>query len=565
MADKLAERIAQLRQRLADVEEEERRLVQEEEREAAQRIQAAKQLEEDRFLFVKRKLVFSFQKFRTEGRHLTASEIEKGKFYDLNLPKRGRYRGPRLLAGRWKGTHFHWDPDDIGHHWNAEEAKLARQSLQRRLKVHKLHLERTLGWGGNGIASLYRFKPGPNAPVEHFVVKSVINPTESKVSSLKRERERHAVYRGALHIVQSRDLVPAQGRNPASFDELIFLEYLWRGSLHKIICSAAQNQEPFPNRLLWHMFHCAIKGCIAMEYPPSKDDWRDCERDDTGGIIGVVSERIRPDHRALYDQGVRDGTWKDRGNAPGGEGLVHFDIDPQNLLFGGCPIGPPDDPHDHFPVMKVADLGNARNIDASFLRTRNNMWTWREQGKSSFCTPEQFTAEWDWVKNYPDEEVPITEEDANNGILPPAPMEVAGKYSWKTNLYQLALSMVCAITLHLPALPPFPGQIEVVDPRDGVRKRAWSYGAYILEAKYKSVDWKLRHLVAWCLCERPGHRPNMKELLQMVEDYLETKEWGNNDSDEVVHEWLVGNMDIPPPPRSRKEWVDEPVGVGPMP
>ncbi|KAH6842485.1 kinase-like domain-containing protein [Chaetomium sp. MPI-CAGE-AT-0009] len=535
-------------------------------REAAAREQAKKEkLEEDKFMFLKRKQTFKFQKFRTEGRDLSDSEIKKGKFETLKLPKRGRYRGPRLLAGRWKGGRFTWDPDDIGYHGNADQAKLARQTLQRRLKFHKFHLERTLGWGGNGIASLYRFKSGPDSPVDRFVVKFPVHHRESVVSALKRERRRQAVYRGALHIVQTRDIVPAQGRNPASFHDMMFLEYLWRGSLHKIICSAAQNEEPFPNRLLWHMFHCLVKSCVAMEYPPSKDDGRDCDRDPAGGIVGEVSERIPPDLQVLYDQAVEDGTWKDRGNAPGGEGLVHFDIDPQNILFGGCPAGPLDDPHDDFPVVKVGDFGNAWKIDADFLRKRSDMWTFRDQAKPNFSTPEQFTAEWDWVKNYPGEEILITEEDADNGILPPAPIEVAGKYSWKTNLYQLALCMISAITFHLPSLPPFPGQIEIIDPRDGVRKTVWSYGAYILEPKYKRVDWKLRHLVAWCLCEKPAHRPNMKELLQKVDDYLETKEWGKKDSDEVVNEWIDVNVDVPPPPPKRKHWIDEPVGAGPMP
>jgi hypothetical protein len=125
--------------------------------------------------------------------------------------------------------------------------------------------------------------------------------------------------------------------------------------------------------------------------------------------------------------------------------------------------------------------------------------------------------------------------------------------------------MVSAITFHLPALPPFPGKIDIIDPQDGVRKTVWSYGAYILENRYKKVDRKLRHLVAWCCCEKPAHRPHLRELLQMVDDYLAEKRWGRDDNNEAMDRWLRMNVDVPPPPANRKHWIDEPVAVGEMP
>jgi hypothetical protein len=88
------------------------------------------------------------------------------------------------------------------------------------------------------------------------------------------------------------------------------------------------------------------------------------------------------------------------------------------------------------------------------------MWLLRTQGKPNYTPPvsmilpilalpsvslthssrqEQFTAEWDWVADNPSEEAFVSEEDIERGILPPPPIEIAGKYCWKTNLYQLAL------------------------------------------------------------------------------------------------------------------------------
>jgi hypothetical protein len=64
------------------------------------------------------------------------------------------------------------------------------------------------------------------------------------------------VYRHALHVVQTLGFEPAPGKNPDAFRAMIFLEYLKRGSLHKVICAAQENEEPFPDRVLWHMFRC---------------------------------------------------------------------------------------------------------------------------------------------------------------------------------------------------------------------------------------------------------------------------------------------------------------------
>ena len=37
---------------------------------------------------------------------------------------------------------------------------------------------------------------------------------------------------------------------------VLLLEYLARGSLHKVLCSIQQQNETIPNRVLWLMFQC---------------------------------------------------------------------------------------------------------------------------------------------------------------------------------------------------------------------------------------------------------------------------------------------------------------------
>jgi hypothetical protein len=54
-------------------------------------------------------------------------------------------------------------------------------------------------------------------------------------------------------VVQTVDPKPEQER---ALDEIILLEYLGRGSLHKMICEVQKNKTTFPNRILWLVFQC---------------------------------------------------------------------------------------------------------------------------------------------------------------------------------------------------------------------------------------------------------------------------------------------------------------------
>lgn len=182
MADHPGYYILELQRRLAELQAQQHEL-RERHDEVGRQIEAEYE-SEDNFRLLQKKQAFEFAKFRTEGRRLTSGEILLRKFRRLKLPKRGRYRGPGLLAGKWKGSRFSWDPDYIGHHGNSETAKKTRIRLQRRLKAHNFNLERTLGWGGHGIASLYRFRRGLNRPVEYVVVKSNIDNNDSAEKSL---------------------------------------------------------------------------------------------------------------------------------------------------------------------------------------------------------------------------------------------------------------------------------------------------------------------------------------------------------------------------------------------
>jgi hypothetical protein len=73
-----------------------------------------------------------------------------------------------------------------------------------------------------------------------------------------------------------------------------------------------------------------VQACIALEYPPDQDHALNVPRDAQNRIIGLVSERFPPIALTMYGHVLANGSWAYEGKTPGGTGLVHFDIDPQN-------------------------------------------------------------------------------------------------------------------------------------------------------------------------------------------------------------------------------------------
>lgn len=88
--------------------------------------------------------------------------------------------------------------------------------------------------------------------------------------------------------------------------DIIVMEYMRRGTLHDLIARLRGNDR-LSNRMLWLMFDCLFKACLAMAFP-----FRYCPagRDPWSEQIVAQDETVGPDM-----------------NTPP---LVHFDIDPQN-------------------------------------------------------------------------------------------------------------------------------------------------------------------------------------------------------------------------------------------
>ncbi|KAM7186252.1 hypothetical protein V8F20_011457 [Naviculisporaceae sp. PSN 640] len=165
--------------------------------------------------------------------------------------------------------------------------------------------------------------------------------------------------------------------------------------------------------------------------------------------------------------------------------------------------------------------------DNEFTREINIQYS-REYGKTSYSMPEQFTNEWDWVNKWPiprnQRPNPLPHDyhdpDANTDFWDETPVDVAGLYSWKSNLYQFALTMFNVITGHHPPRTPIANR--VVQYRNNRWNRSfYTYGGYLLEDdELPTVDRELRVTLARCLAERPADRPEYAELKDQIDRKL---------------------------------------------
>ncbi|KAK3492163.1 uncharacterized protein B0T23DRAFT_135594 [Neurospora hispaniola] len=337
------------------------------------------------------------------------------------------------------------------------------------------------------------------------------------------------------------------------------MEYVARGSLYDWLEGLGKlkaGTEPdlrIPNRVLWDMMACFMKMCLAMEYPPliffpnltgpdplAEDFvWNTDDRDDGN----MVPELNPGPHNGYVDK-------------PAGTSLIHFDIDPQNVLIGDfdsesregkhrvSPTHPlferMTDTHDGTPMFKLIDFGLARDmsVDDACRRNLKDLWAHRRCGKPGFYLPEQFTREWEAIVESPDAQQ----------------ARVAGQYSWKSNLWQLALIMHIVITFRwnpTNTIHPLRDADLIYGPPNDLplkrqRKRSYpTYGAHLLDPQYDHVPIRLRHLVARCLCEIPDDRPSFEEIraeIQWACDHESAEE------KEAARQWSRTHFEKPPPP-----------------
>ncbi|KAK3388581.1 kinase-like domain-containing protein [Sordaria brevicollis] len=469
------------------------------------------------------------------------------------LPIQNSYKGPGVFTPVLRfprGTRPIWahgmgsGPKD-----RAAKAQTRSKWLEKKLRPIKMRHIKTLGWGGLGVVNLFE-QLRPDGELLKVVCKVDL---KDEKEALLDEIQAHIATAGAMHVSQrippgylarhegkpigekvkietdllmmtisdSEEMVKTKGNpdtEPWYSDRVLFLEFMPRGDLRKTATQLSMqiNQGGnFPSLALWHVFRSLFKGVIGLAYPiefiPAA--FRHTFNDDRVPLASESSLRL-PKLTA----------WGNR------QTIVHFDLDLTNILIGDYDT----DEHNLLPIAKIADLGLALPIDGYTWRSSSLLWACRKCGKRTIYTPEQFTEEWDHIKDNPCE----------------SGAKVAGNYNWWTNLYQLGIIMYNLITLREYEAGPVPALAELRYP-DGSVKEVWGYGMDLLVCPYSNIDFDLVNVVAACLCHDPADRPDMHDLERLIDSKVEAQPMDGPGAD-LVRQWSMQHFQGAPPPSYKK-------------
>ncbi|KAI0390520.1 kinase-like protein [Xylariaceae sp. FL0594] len=397
---------------------------------------------------------------------------------------------------------------------------------------------RCLGWGGNGLAAAFDVLDVHGSRVRGIVVKSLFS---GDLDAMDEEAEMLNLYAKCEHIVQllytdrlglidesgMRLTGPRAGRraqdspahSPDDLDEgpmdldrgcsgpaTLILEMVENGDLSDFICKVRDHEENVPNRVLWSMFLCLSRMCIAMAYPASR--FENFHR-----LPGPVTEWPPDDVKV---KPLR---------------TVHFDFDPKNVFLGE--IGAGANPFEHLlgPMLKLGDFGLATRVldnQPDFYYER-----FRQYAKLCFFAPEQFCEDWDFI-----------DYDKGGAV---SDHRIAGNYDVHTNIWCVGLIMETLITQCYPKIPPTPQETDMLPPPG--REKYWTYGAHLLGPEYAHVDTDLLAMVVRCQAHFPDERLSLDDLSGTC--YVKLKQqkgWAPypGESDDEILDWLHRIMHEPP-------------------
>ncbi|KAI0106592.1 hypothetical protein F4776DRAFT_645852 [Hypoxylon sp. NC0597] len=186
-----------------------------------------------------------------------------------------------------------------------------------------------LGFVGRGATNMacrvkWRNRWWNPYPSETFIIKRAFMPLQAE--SLRREKRTLRRLRGAMHMVQL-----YSPRRPIQLDNMVLMEDLSNGSLTDFLNRRIKEDlRELPNRLLYRIFLCLVRSCIAMAYPPHGP------RD---GPLRVEEIPEDPKDQMEVTQ------------------LIHCDMHTSNILFGD--LTPDHWEHELVPIMKLIDFERA--------------------------------------------------------------------------------------------------------------------------------------------------------------------------------------------------------------
>ncbi|KAH8893267.1 kinase-like protein [Thozetella sp. PMI_491] len=416
------------------------------------------------------------------------------------------------------------------------------------LDAYEIRLNRVLGWGGLGLAALFDIREDGEDPLEwkKVVIKcDLVAPAPGEDYLVEEEKAWHRLFQTAKHLVQeyrftdteepvrarpvTRNMSKRGQRGVRLMDQrsalnearsMLAMEYLEHGSLAKCIKKLNDRQEQFSNRQLWMLADCLFRAIIGMAHPPR------LQAEAAGEELGedLIDEALPPPHQAPVMS----------------DDIIHFDLEPSNILIGGIARC---NGHDAMPTFKVGDFGIMADMrelkeDSDYKHATPTGSTPSTVGSGPHCTPEQFTEEWDYIRDMPFENQRV---------------RVAGNYTWKTNLYQFGTTLWSVVTGYGPpppfaALDPFVAD-HVWDAAASQYRYVWSYATGMQDPAYDDIDAKFRDLIVDCMKERPDDRPEMRAIEQLIRRKL-AQAWPNRRQDS---NWAKDFWQSPGPPPPQTE------------
>ncbi|ROV94785.1 hypothetical protein VMCG_08849 [Cytospora schulzeri] len=154
---------------------------------------------------------------------------------------------------------------------SSEDANRGARATRRYLRGQgcDVSLLQVLGFGGNGVASLFDVNPGRGRVRKKVVVKASLRSGQSMAD----ERGYNRILKRARYIIQmldwTRELMDTDGASDEAKDrweqideneELLTLEYMKNGDVWGFLKKVALTGEKIPNKILWKIFFCLLIG-----------------------------------------------------------------------------------------------------------------------------------------------------------------------------------------------------------------------------------------------------------------------------------------------------------------
>ncbi|KAI0010248.1 kinase-like domain-containing protein [Xylariaceae sp. FL0662B] len=200
--------------------------------------------------------------------------------------------------------------------------------------------ERTLEPGGFGFLACFRERNPATGNVRRFVVKCPQDIDDDEdIESLNREKTWLGVLKDARHIVNpiaisNNPLLPRKVTRQGFTHPHIIIEYIENGTLGDFLERCGDRD--IPNRILWRIFLCLIRACVAMAYPPR------------------AGQREEPRANVVPNK------------------LAHGDMHLENFMFGGLDMN--DLEHNLVPILKLIDFGLASDEEGDKPRLNRQVY-----------------------------------------------------------------------------------------------------------------------------------------------------------------------------------------------